>query len=170
MERQETLSSIGLLVLRLGAGGYMAMHGWEKVQKILAGDFKFSDPIGIGEPASLVLAAGAELGCSLLVMLGFWTRIAALPVVFTMAVAAFIRRAGDPWYSGTAEARFYAGEAKHWFSKEPALVFLCAFAAIALIGAGRYSLDGLLARPKAVDAAVPPTSDRDAARPAGPGP
>jgi putative oxidoreductase len=156
MERQETLSSIGLLVLRLGAGGYMAMHGWEKLQKVLAGDFRFADPIGIGEPASLVLAAGAEFGGALLVVLGLWTRLAALPVVFTMAVAAFVRRGPDPWYSGTAEARYYAGEAKHWFSKEPALMFLCAFAALALIGAGRYSLDGWLARRRAADAAVPP--------------
>ena len=40
MERQETLSSIGLLVLRLGAGGYMALHGWGKVEWVLAGDFE----------------------------------------------------------------------------------------------------------------------------------
>ncbi len=46
---RELGNSLGLLVLRLGTGGYMLTHGWGKLQMVLAGDFdKFGDPIGLG--------------------------------------------------------------------------------------------------------------------------
>ena len=54
-------------------------HGWSKVRKIVAGDFDFSDPIGLGEAPSLVLAAGAEFVFALLVVLGVRVRWTAIP-------------------------------------------------------------------------------------------
>ena len=83
-------TSVGLLLLRIGCGGYMATHGWGKLQMLLHGRFQdFGDPIGLGPVTSLVLVTLAEFACALLVVLGLWTRAAAAPVVFTMAVAAF---------------------------------------------------------------------------------
>lgn len=130
---EETLRSVGLLVLRVGAGVYMATHGWSKVRMALAGEFdKFGDPLGLGNTVALLGAAGAEFGCALLVAAGLATRWAALPVVFTMAVAAFVVHGADPWtMSGGA-------------SKEPALLYLIAFLAVALCGGGRFSADALL--------------------------
>jgi putative oxidoreductase len=142
--RQTVTTSIGLLILRLGAGGYMATHGWGKVQMLYAGDFdKFGDPIGLGNTLSLVLVTGAEFLCAVLVMLGLATRFAAAPVAFTMAVAAFVAHRADPWTAGRAYELFTAGATKFPVSKEPALMFLIPFLALVFTGPGEFSLDRL---------------------------
>lgn len=142
--RQDMTTSIGLLILRLGIGGYMLTHGWGKVQLALAGGFdKFGDPIGLGSPLSLVLMVGAEFVCALAVMLGVATRFVAAPVVFGMGVAAFVVHAADPWTIGEGARRFTAGAAKSWASREPALLYLVPFLALIFTGAGRFSIDGL---------------------------
>ena len=125
------LNSIGLLILRLGIGGYMASHGWGKLQMVFAGNFEFEDPIGVGKGLSLVLAMMAEFVCALLVMLGLLTRLAAVPIVFTMAVAAFVYHSNDPWMGQVP-------------SKEPALLFLIPFLALIFTGAGKLSCDALI--------------------------
>jgi putative oxidoreductase len=146
--RNEDLArSIGLLVLRLGIGGYMMSHGESKLRMLLAGDFhRFGDPIGLGSAASLVLVTLAEFFAALLVLLGLATRWAAIPVVFAMAVAAFIAHGGDPWTMQRAAELFAAGEAESWASREPALLYLFPFLALAFTGGGRYSLDAWIAR------------------------
>jgi len=141
------MTSIGLLILRLGIGGYLLTHGVGKLQLLLAGDFaKFGDPIGIGSTLSLVLITVAEFVCALLVMAGYLTRWAAVPVVIAMAVAAFAVHTHDPWTMGAAAKAFLAGEAESWASKEPALFYLTVFLALAFTGAGDLSVDGWLAR------------------------
>jgi len=140
-------TSVGLLLLRVGFGGYMASHGWGKLQMLLHGSFQdFGDPIGLGAQLSLVLVTLAEFACALLVVLGLWTRWAAVPVVFTMGVAAFVAHRADPWTSGRGAELFFAGKAKIWSSKEPALLYLTAFLALLCMGAGRYALDARLPR------------------------
>lgn len=144
-QKQDLINSIGLLVLRLGIGGYMLTHGWGKLQMALAGNFgKFGDPIGLGSGTSLVLVTMSEFFCALLVILGFATRFAAVPIVFGMAVAAFVVHGGDPWTMGQGAALFIAGKAKSWASKEPALLFLVPFFALIFTGAGRISIDELI--------------------------
>ncbi|SRX75425.1 DoxX family protein [Aequorivita antarctica] len=119
-----TTHNLGMLLLRLGFGGMMLTHGIPKLLKMISGDFSFGDPIGIGEPATLVLAVLCEVFFPLLVIIGFKTRLAAIPVIITMAVAAFVVHAADPL--GT---------------KEMAILYLIAFTAIALLGSGKYSVD-----------------------------
>jgi len=115
---------LGMLLLRLGFGGMMLIHGIPKLLKILSGDFSFGDPIGIGEPASLVLAVLGEVLFPILVIVGFKTTLAAIPIIITMIVAAFVVHAADPL--GT---------------KEMAILYLIGFVAIALLSAGKYSID-----------------------------
>ena len=142
--RQNLTTSVGLLILRLGFGGFMLGHGWGKLQMLLAGEFdKFGDPIGLGSGPSLVLVVLAEFVCALLVMVGFATRLAAVPVVAAMAVAAFVAHGGDPLTMGEGARLFMSSESKSWASKEPALLFLVPFLALVFTGAGRLSLDGL---------------------------
>lgn len=144
-QRLNLPKSIGLLILRIGIGGYLLTHGWGKVQMVLAGDFaKFGDPIGLGAPASLVLVTGAEFLCSLLVIFGFATRLAAAAIVFSMGVAAFVVHAADPWTMGEGARLFLAGLAKSWASKEPALLYLIPFLSLVISGAGGLSIDGLV--------------------------
>ena len=153
------ITSFGLLVLRLGIGGFMLTHGWGKLQMLLDGQFdQFGDPIGLGNELSLVLAVSAEFLSALLVMLGLATRLAAIPLIITMAVAAFVVHGNDPWTSGRAAELFMSGQAKSWASKEPALLFLIPFLALIFTGPGRISLDHLIRtrirKPKADAAGV----------------
>ena len=140
-----TTTSIGLLILRIGVGGFMLTHGWGKLQMLLAGDFdKFGDPIGLGNTLSLVLVVAAEFLGALLVALGAATRFAAATVVIAMAVAALVAHGSDPWTMGEGYRLFMSGESKSWASKEPALLYLIPFLALVFTGAGRFSIDGVL--------------------------
>ena len=144
--RRDLTTSIGLLILRLGIGGFLLTHGWGKVQMILAGDFgTFGDPIGLGSPLSLVLVTVAEFLCALLVMFGLATRVAAATIVFSMGVAAFVAHGADPWTMQKAAVLFMTGASKSWASKEPALLYLIPFLAMVFLGAGGLSIDGLIA-------------------------
>ncbi len=120
---------LGLLLLRLGMGGMLMTHGWSKLQKILAGDFDFSDPIGLGPAPGLVLACAAELLFSLLVVLGVRVRWTAIPPAFAMATAALFAHAGDPFPR-----------------REKALLFLVGFVALALTGGGSYTVEALFTK------------------------
>jgi len=133
MSNTDTPSSIGLLGLRVGAGVYMATHGWSKVMMVVNGEFeRFGDPLGIGKTPSLIGAAGAEFVCALAVALGLFTRFTAVPVVFTMLTAAFLVHGGDPWMMGGGA------------SKEPALLYATMFLALVFLGGGRFSLDHVI--------------------------
>ncbi|MBE7492024.1 MAG: DoxX family protein [Planctomycetes bacterium] len=132
-KRQDLTNSLGLLVLRLGAGAYMMTHGWGKVGMVFRGEFmeKF-DPIGLGPHLSLIGAATGEFLCALLVLVGAGTRFAAGVVVFTMLIAAFVIHGSDPWTMGGGA------------SKQPALMFAIMFATLIFTGAGKFSVDGLI--------------------------
>lgn len=145
--RDDLTGSIGLLILRLGIGGYMLTHGLGKLRMLLAGDFdSFGDPIGLGEELSLVLVTAAEFLGALLAMVGVATRLAAVSVVIAMAVAAFVAHGGDPWTLEEAFKLFMAGETKFPVSKEPAMLYLIPFLALVFTGPGRFSLDALIRR------------------------
>jgi len=149
VQRQELMRSIGLLILRLGIGGYMLTHGWGKLQMMLAGDFAmFGDPIGLGSGLSLVLVVIGEFLCPLLVMIGLGTRFAVVPTIITMGVAAFVAHGSDPWTMERAAMLFMAKQSESWASKQPALMFLITFLALMFTGAGRFSVDELIRQRK----------------------
>ncbi len=145
-ERNEMTASIGLLILRLGVGGYLVTHGWGKLQMLVGGGAaQFGDPIGLGSTLSLTLVTVSEFFCAVLIVSGLATRFAAVPVVISMSVAAFVVHARDPWTMDTAAKAFLGGASKTWFSKEPALLYLIPFLALAFTGGGKLSLDALIA-------------------------
>jgi len=123
-------TSLGLLILRLGAGAMLlAGHGWSKVLAYSAHSGGFPDPLGIGNAQSMAATIGAEVVCAALVGVGLLTRLAALPVAFTMAIAAFVVNAGGSW-----------GD------KELAVIYLVPFAALLFTGPGAISLDARIGR------------------------
>lgn len=143
--RNEFANATGLLILRLGIGGLMALaHGIGKV-KMMSEGAEF-DPIEIGSTLSVWLITFAEFLCAILVMLGLGTRYAAGVIAFAMAVAAFVAHVHDPWTIGAAAQLYAEGKAESWGSKEPALLYFFPFLALAFTGAGAYSLDSVLAR------------------------
>lgn len=126
----EPLTDAGLLILRVGFGGFMAVgHGYAKLN---ANPATFPDPLGIGHHASYFGAVGSELVCGTLLALGLLTRLAAAPLLFTMLVAALLIHRADPLFMGGGAA------------KEPALIYALGYAAVLLIGPGRWSLDHAL--------------------------
>lgn len=102
----------------------MLTHGIPKLMKLVQGNMEFGDPIGIGSVPSFILTVIAEAICPLLIIIGYRTRFASVPVIITMAVAAFIVHGADPL--GT---------------KEKALLYLFGFVAVALLGPGKHSVD-----------------------------
>lgn len=116
---------LGLLVLRVGISVLLLTHGFPKLMKFVEGNMAIvGDPIGVGGLISSILVLLGEVVAPVLVLIGLKSRPAALVAAGTMAVAAFIAHAGDP-----------LGQ------KEKALLFLIGFLAIALMGAGRFSVD-----------------------------
>lgn len=130
--RPGALASLGLLVLRLGAGGLLFYgHGLPKLLQYQERSARFSDPIGLGPSAGFALVVFAEVVCSFLVALGLFTRVAVIPPIAFFVIAAFIHHANDPWPR-----------------RELPLIFLVPFLALLFTGPGRYSLDALLFRRK----------------------
>ncbi len=133
--KTDSLISLGLLVLRVAFGCFMLVHGVQKVMSYSDMADKFPDPIGLGSQTSLIAAIGAEVGCSVLVILGLATRLAVLPLAFTMLIALFVVHGADPWGK-----------------KELAAVFLAVYVALFLTGGGRFSIDnGLWKSKKSTD-------------------
>lgn len=128
------------LLLRLVFGGYMLAHGWPKVVRILDGNFTWVDPLGIGEPASLVGTAIGEALCPALVVVGLFTRLACVPAILTMVIGLVLQHGSDPWIVWHDPILHTGGG----LSKEQPILFAGAFLAILVLGPGRFSLDALM--------------------------
>ncbi|HSM47823.1 MAG TPA: DoxX family protein [Draconibacterium sp.] len=121
-----------ILLLRITVTVFMITHAIPKMNKLIAGgEIQFPDPIGMGPSISLVLTLFAELFCSILIGFGFLTRLAAFPLIITMAVAAFIVHAGDPFKQ-----------------KELSLMYLILYIVLFIIGSGKYSVDSYISKKK----------------------
>jgi len=117
--------NLSLLLLRIAVGILMLTHGIGKFEQLAGGGpIEFADPIGIGVTPSLTLTVFAEVFCSLFLILGVATRLAAIPLLITMLVAAFVIHID------------------HGFVKqELALFYATVYLVIVISGAGRISFD-----------------------------
>lgn len=115
---------LAYLILRVGTSLLMLQYGYPKFQQLLDGNFAFDDPIGIGEGASLVLTVLAEFFCSILLILGLFTKPSLIFLIATMLVVILVVHAPDPFEK-----------------KEHAIQFLIPYIALFLTGPGKFSLD-----------------------------
>lgn len=123
-----TSTDLGLLVLRLWMGlSLLILHGWAKLTGFSDMAGKFPDPLGVGATGSLALAVFGEVVCALLLALGLFSRLAALGLIITMAVAFFM----------VHKASLQPGPG----SGELAYAYLAGFTTLFITGPGRFSLD-----------------------------
>ncbi len=120
-----TSMDFGLLLLRIGISLMMLVHGIPKLGMLFSGHWEnFPDPVNTGSFAALVMCIGAEVGGSLLILLGLFTRLAALVLLINMCVALFLVLG----LSG-------------WSAEESAALYLLIYITLFYTGAGAYSLD-----------------------------
>lgn len=107
-------------------------HGLGKLMKLFSGEeIQFFSFLGLPANISLGLAVFAEFIACIFIIIGYKTRLAALPLIITMLVAAFVVHGSDPWFMYGTEGG----------SKEPAIIYLIGFLAIYCLGSGKYSVD-----------------------------
>jgi putative oxidoreductase len=121
-------TDFGLLILRCALGlPMMLLHGWMKFENFNTMAPKFLPLFGLPSNVSLGFAIFAELVCSGLLVLGLFTRFAALNLAITMSVAFFMVHKGA--FTGAQ-------------SGELAYVYLAGFATLFFTGGGKFSVDG----------------------------
>jgi len=116
-----------MLLLRIGTGILIFSHGYQKLVNYDSIKGKFLNFLGMGPEVSLVLTIFAECFCAILLVLGLFTRLAAIPLLIAMFVAMSSAHNFDIF--GDAE--------------KPALFFLI-FLSILFLGPGRVSIDGMI--------------------------
>lgn len=117
-------TDLGLLLLRITLGGLFVYYGYNKLMSYSQMEAAFPDLIGIGAKLSLNLVIFAELVCGFLVLVGFLTRLAVIPIFITMVVAFFIAHAKDPFDM-----------------KALPFVFMLLCVVLFIMGSGRFSMD-----------------------------
>lgn len=117
--------SFAVLALRLGAGSLMMInHGLDKLMHFAQKAPRFSDPFHIGSTTSLSMVVFAEFFCAAFIILGLFTRLAAIPLIIAMSVALFFAHKGEFFGRG-----------------ESAGLFLTCFVVLLFTGPGKVSLD-----------------------------
>ena len=125
------VGSVGLLVLRVVMGAAFVLHGWGKIQ----------NPMGWMGPEATIpgifqaLAAVAEFGGGMALIVGLLTRLASLGItsVMVVALATVHLPMGHPFVGKPGGPSF----------ELPAVYLACAVLFF-LLGPGRVSLDALL--------------------------
>ncbi len=117
---------LALFILRVGSAGMMMTHGWNKLMNFQEKSVSWPDPLHVGHSVSLGMTVFAELFCAGFLLLGLFSRLALVPLIFLMAVAVFVIHAGDSF-----------GD------KEHAVLFLVPYIVLFFTGPGIYSLDSI---------------------------
>ncbi|MCT2409433.1 DoxX family protein [Chryseobacterium antibioticum] len=122
------LKDIILLVVRVFVGFAMLSHGFPKLQMLLeGGKIEFYNFLGLGPLVTLILTVVAEFACSILLILGLFTRISLGFLIFTMVIAAFVVHGADPFEK-----------------REMSLIYLSVYLLLMAFGAGKVSVDHMI--------------------------
>jgi len=119
--------NLAMLLLRIGLGGLLLPHGYDKLVHFSEYSGKFINFLGLGNEVSLGLTIFGEFFCSILIILGLFTRLAAIPPIIVMCVALFKAHKGLIFSEG-----------------EHAGLYLVGFIVLMLLGPGKMSVDGMI--------------------------
>ena len=124
------IKSFGLLILRISIGTMLIHHGYEKTADIQNFADAFVRPIGLPFPIlSSYIAAYSEIYGSWLLIVGLFTRFAALSIVGTIGVAI---------YHAIVTAGF------NIYLLELLILYMGGSLCILLLGSGDFALDRFL--------------------------
>ncbi|MBL4818376.1 MAG: DoxX family protein [Deltaproteobacteria bacterium] len=134
LEFDHWFQSPTLFILRVIWGVLFIFEGWHKFSDIPS-TVNFYKSLGFGSPELMVyLSASAEFFGGLLLVIGLLSRLAAIPLLITMVVAAVTAPSSAVFLGhGT-------GQTETFLSQIP-LVFGYACLMIILFGPGKWSLD-----------------------------
>ena len=118
-----------MLVLRLGLGVLMLMHGYDKLIHFAKYQNDFINFLGIGKTMSLALVVFAEFFCSVFLILGLFTRLATIPLIIVASVIVFKVFHGDVFGDG-----------------EQGALYLIGYIVLLLLGPGRASMDSMIGK------------------------
>ena len=125
----ENAISFALLIMRLVFAGLMIPIGYQKLTHFASTSKQFPSYFGIESSIWLALLIFAEFFCSILVLGGFMTRLACIPLIIGMAVALLSAHHADVFGDGGT-----------------ATMYLAAYIAILFAGPGKISLDRMIGK------------------------
>jgi len=126
-----TLPDTGRLLLRVGLGVLILLHGIAKVMNGIGPILEGVEKAGLPRDFGYLVYVG-EVVAPILLIVGFLTRPAALVIAINMAFAVYLVHASQ---------LFTLTKQGGWALELQGMYFLAAVA-IALLGAGRYSVGG----------------------------
>jgi len=122
--------NLSMSLLRVGFGSLLFInYGWFKLMHFVELKNRFSDPIYVGQTPSLILTIFAEIFCAAMIVLGLFTRFAALVLVILFVIIVFIVLKG-----------------KSLKDLQLPLLFLLSFLTLLFCGPGKWSLDKLIGK------------------------
>jgi len=113
-----------LLFRILISGELIIVHGLKKIGVGIAQAEVVPNPLGLPEMLNQVFATGANIVCPLLIILGLFTRLAAIPIVAVTLTGYFVVHGNDSL-----------------LERDIPFMFSVAFLFIIAVGPGRYSID-----------------------------
>ncbi len=118
-----------LLILRLVAAGIMLKHGYGKLSNFDETASHMVSIFGLSTKVCTVLVIFSEFFCSILLILGLFTRFACIPLIITMIVAVMKVHHSD-----------FIGDG------ETCTLYLACYTALLLTGPGKISIDGMISK------------------------
>jgi putative oxidoreductase len=122
---------LGKLLLRILIGGLILLHGIAKLHGGVGPIQEMLAKLGAPEPVAYLVYVGELLAPAMLIA-GIWTRVAALIVIVNMAVAVVL----------VHQHQLLQLTQQGGWALELQAMFLFGAMAIALLGAGRFSIGG----------------------------
>ena len=127
-DTKSSANDVAFLTGRIAIAALMLVHGLPKMQMLFSGDLiQFPPVFGMSAELSLALTVFAEVFCSILILVGFGTRLATIPLITAMLVAVLSIHATDIFAK-----------------KELAILYLVVYVILFFTGSGKYSVDQLL--------------------------
>lgn len=118
-----------ILLLRLSLGILMMHHGYQKLMHLPETQEKMMNFLGMGKDISTYLLIFAEFFCSMFLILGLFTRLAAIPLIIATAVMIFKAHSGDVFGDGEMATLYFTG-----------------YVVLLLVGPGRISVDSMIGK------------------------